>query len=74
MLVLTRQKGQKVVIEVDGVCLELTVIDVRGDKVRLGFAGPGDFKINRKEVYDAIVAENRSAATLAADVLQPKER
>ena len=40
MLVLTRGKSQVVVVEIGGLKMELTVLDVKGDKVRLGFSAP----------------------------------
>ena len=59
MLVLTRQRTQSVMIGND---VEMKVVDVRGDKVRLGFIAPNSVAIHRKEVYDEIVRENQSAA------------
>jgi len=41
---------------------EYTVVDIRGDKVRLGFVAPADVPVHRKEVYEAIRRENRQAA------------
>lgn len=61
MLVLSRQKGQKVVI---GKEIELTIVDVRGEKVRLGIQAPAEVSVHRKEVFDAIAAENQSAAAV----------
>jgi carbon storage regulator len=64
MLVLTRQKSEEIYIEVGGQRMSVTIVDVRGDKVRLGFAGPESFKVYRREVYEDIVAENRAASSL----------
>jgi carbon storage regulator len=64
MLVLTRQKSEEIYIEVGGQRMSVTIVDVRGDKVRLGFAGPESFKVYRREVYESIVAENRAASSL----------
>ena len=61
MLVLARQRDQSVIIGDD---IEVTVVDVRGDKVRLGISAPKNVSVHRKEVYEAIRNENRSAATL----------
>ncbi len=66
MLVLTRQKNDKVVIQVAGLSIEITVVETRGDRVRIGFDGPRDFKIIRSELIDEVKAENKSAATLKA--------
>jgi carbon storage regulator len=42
--------------------IEVTVVDIRGDKVRLGITAPREISVHRKEVYDAIRRENRAAA------------
>src|SRR4051794_13125543 len=47
MLVLMRGKSQVVVVEIGGLKMELTVLDVRGDKVKLGFKAPAEFAIDR---------------------------
>ncbi len=51
MLVLSRKKNESIVINDN---IVVTVIDIRGDKVRLGFEAPNDVPIHRKEVYEAI--------------------
>ena len=51
MLVLSRKKNESVVINSDVV---ITVIEVRGDKVRLGIVAPKDVPVHREEVYEAI--------------------
>jgi len=53
MLVLTRVKGESIMIG-DGI--EVSIVDVRGDKVRLGFSAPPNITIHRKEVWLAIKA------------------
>lgn len=45
--------------------IEVTVVDIRGDKVRIGVTAPKAISVHRKEVYDAIQAENRAAARVA---------
>lgn len=52
MLVLSRKKNERIVISDD---IELTVVEIRGDKVRLGINAPPSISIHRREVYDAIV-------------------
>lgn len=59
MLVLSRQRDETIMIG-DGV--EITVVDIRGDKVRLGIKAPRSVQVHRKEVYEAIQVENASAA------------
>jgi carbon storage regulator len=51
MLVLSRKKDEKIVI---GDNITLMVIDIRGDKVRLGIEAPRDVTVHREEVYEAI--------------------
>jgi len=64
MLVLMRGKSQVVVVEIGGLKMELTVLDVRGDKVKLGFKAPAEFAIDRKELADKIKKENVAASKL----------
>jgi carbon storage regulator len=51
MLVLSRKKGESVIIREN---IVVTVVDIRGDKVRLGIEAPKDVLVHRREVYDAI--------------------
>ncbi len=55
MLVLSRHRDEEIVIG-DGV-ITITVIEIRGDKVRLGIAAPVDVPVNRREVYERIRRE-----------------
>ena len=59
MLVLSRQRDETIMI---GDEIEITVVDIRGDKVRLGITAPTRIAVHRKEVYDAIKRENEQAA------------
>ena len=59
MLVLTRKVGESIVIGED---IEVTVLEVRGEQVKLGIRAPRSVAVHRKEVYLAIQAENREAA------------
>jgi carbon storage regulator len=43
--------------------IELTIVDIRGDKVRVGIKAPSSVPVHRKEVYDAIRKENEGAST-----------
>ena len=54
MLVLSRQKDETIMI---GDNIEITIVDVRGDKVRLGITAPKEVSVHRREVYDAIQRE-----------------
>jgi carbon storage regulator len=60
MLVLTRKPGQSIMIG-DGV--EVQVLSVAGEKVRLGITAPRDVSIFRNEVYDRIENENQSESS-----------
>jgi len=59
MLVLTRKIHQSIVI---GDEVEVVVLEVRGEQVRLGIRAPKDVAVHRKEIYDQIVEENRGAS------------
>ena len=61
MLVLSRQRDETIMIGDD---IEITIVDIRGDKVRLGINAPTRIAVHRKEVYDAIQQENREAAQM----------
>jgi len=63
MLVLARKTGQSIVINDD---IELLVIEVRGDQVRLGINAPKNVPVHRKELLEQIRAENVKAATEAS--------
>jgi carbon storage regulator len=45
----------------------VTIVDIRGDKVRLGIDAPQDIPVHRQEVYEAIKRENEKAARLQAE-------
>ena len=66
MLVLSRQRDETIMIGDD---IELTVVDIRGDKVRLGIKAPSHVAVHRKEIYDAIKRENEQAACLRQNEL-----
>ncbi len=62
MLVLSRQRDETIMIGDD---IEITVVDIRGDKVRLGITAPTRIAVHRKEVYEAIKTENERASRLS---------
>jgi carbon storage regulator len=66
MLVLSRQRDETIMI---GDEIEITVVDIRGDKVRLGITAPTRIAVHRKEVYEAIRLENEQAARIAGSEL-----
>lgn len=61
MLVLSRQRDETIMIGDD---IEITVVDIRGDKVRLGINAPARIAVHRKEVYEAIRSENQRASQI----------
>ena len=66
MLVLSRQRDETIMI---GDEIEITVVDIRGDKVRLGINAPRAVQVHRKEVYEAIRRENAEASRVQVDDL-----
>tara|TARA_R110000868_G_scaffold411617_1_gene706376 strand:+ start:476825 stop:477193 length:369 start_codon:yes stop_codon:yes gene_type:complete len=63
MLVLSRQRDETIMI---GDEIEISIVDIRGDKVRLGINAPTRIAVHRKEVYDAIKRENTDASRLGS--------
>ncbi|MFO0011422.1 MAG: carbon storage regulator CsrA [Planctomycetota bacterium] len=71
MLVLSRHRDESIMIGDDVI---VTIVDIRGDKVRLGIEAPNDIPVHRQEVYEAIKRENRKANhTQPADLRGLKE-
>jgi carbon storage regulator len=64
MLVLSRQRDESIII---GDNIVVTIVDVRGDKVRLGIEAPREVSVHRREVYEAIQRENREASKIQVD-------
>ncbi len=69
MLVLSRQRDESIVI---GDNIVVTIIDIRGDKVRLGIQAPGEVPVHRQEVYEAIQRENHKPPQLQPDCPQSR--
>jgi carbon storage regulator len=61
MLVLSRQRDESIMI---GDNVVITIVDVRGDKVKLGIEAPIEIPVHRHEVYEAIRRENERAAQI----------
>jgi len=64
MLVLSRKKDEKIII---GDNITVMVIEIRGDKVRLGIEAPKDITVHRQEVYDAIKREHEEKRDISID-------
>ena len=69
MLVLSRKKNESIVINND---ITIVVVEIRGDKVRLGVEAPKEVPVHRREVYEAIkrseMAQNQGSANAANDL------
>ena len=59
MLVLSRQRDESIIIGDD---IVITVVDIRGDKVRLGINAPTSIPVHRQEVYEAIQREKAQSS------------
>jgi carbon storage regulator len=61
MLALTRKKGEALVVNNN---IEITILEIRGEQVKLGITAPKDVPVYRKEVYLQIQKENQAAISL----------
>ncbi|MFT4555423.1 MAG: carbon storage regulator [Planctomycetaceae bacterium] len=71
MLVLSRQRDESIII---GDNIVITIVDIRGDKVRLGIEAPKEVPVHRQEVYDAIQrerAQNETEEKVVDDTASP---
>ena len=66
MLVLTRKPDQSIMV---GTEIEITVLEVRGEQVRLGIRAPRNVTVHRKEVFEQIRLENQQASATSMDSL-----
>jgi carbon storage regulator len=66
MLVLTRKLQQSIVI---GDEIEVVVLEIRGEQVRIGIKAPKNVTVHRKEIYDQIQEENRGASEVRVEDL-----
>lgn len=74
MLVLSRQRDESIMIGDD---VEIIIVDVRGDKVRLGITAPKEIPVHRREIYDAIKkqkAEGTESEILKTGDIKPEQR
>ena len=71
MLVLTRRAGESVMIGDDVV---ITVLEARGDVIRLGIRAPRDVRVHREEVYRELQAANREAASPSDEAVEALTR
>ncbi|MEZ6090376.1 MAG: carbon storage regulator CsrA [Pirellulaceae bacterium] len=64
MLVLSRKKNESIVINND---IRIVIVEIRGDKVRLGVEAPREVPVHRREVYDAIQRVQQDDSTESVD-------
>ena len=70
MLVLSRKKNESIVL---GDRITITVVEIRGDKIRLGITCPAEVPVHRQEVFDAIHAKDEVAPAAAPVVVNNKQ-
>lgn len=66
MLVLTRKPDQSIMV---GNEIEITVLEVRGEQVRLGIRAPRNISVHRKEIFEQIKQENQNASSTSKEAL-----
>lgn len=71
MLVITRKSGERICLGDD---VTITVLEIVGSSVRLGIEAPPEVSVYRHEIYEAIQAENRAAASASVDDLPSKKQ
>ena len=71
MLVLSRTRDETIMIGDD---IQITIVDIRGDKVRIGINAPSHIAVHRREVYEAIQRENRLASKVQPDELKGADK
>jgi carbon storage regulator len=67
MLVLTRKRDESIIIGED---IEITIIGIDGDQVKIGIKAPKNVEILRKEIYLAIQEENRQATDISTNLIE----
>jgi carbon storage regulator len=65
MLILARKENESIII---GDQIEISIVNIKGDQVKLGIKAPREIKVYRLEVYNAIQEENRAAAQAKAEL------
>ncbi|KPV59743.1 carbon storage regulator [Paenibacillus sp. A3] len=70
MLVLSRKKGQSIMINGN---IEIYVVSIEGEQIKLGIKAPSDIKVYRKELLEAIEASNKEAISVKFDINEIKK-
>lgn len=65
MLVLSRKRDERIVIADN---IVITIVEIRGDKVRLGIEAPREVSVHRQEIYNAVQADKSAAAKPPANL------
>lgn len=71
MLVLSRKKGESLIIQDK---IEITILEVTGDTVKIGINAPKEIEVLRKEIHSMVKETNQEAAALLSDLQAIKER
>ena len=69
MLILSRKKDESIII---GDNIEISIVDIKGDHVKLGIEAPRTVKVYRQEVYEAILRENEAAVNSVTEFKLPE--
>ena len=67
MLVLARKKGESIMI---GDQIEVKVVGIEGDQIRLGITAPKSIKVHRSEIFESIQSENKQALNISASFFE----
>lgn len=70
MLVLSRRKGESIIIQD---LIEVTVLEVEGETIKIGIQAPRDIEVLRKEIYHAVQETNKQSIHGLADILKLKK-
>lgn len=68
MLILSRKKDESIIIDNN---IEISIVDIKGDHVKLGIKAPREVKVYRQEVYEAILKENEAAVNSVTEFELP---
>ncbi|MGR6905096.1 carbon storage regulator CsrA [Lysinibacillus capsici] len=71
MLVLSRKKGESIMI---GDQIEVKILAVEGDQIKLGIVAPKSVKVHRSEIFEAIQEQNKEALATSADFLSKLQK
>ena len=67
MLILNRKAGESIILNEE---IEVTILEIADGKIKLGIEAPKNVTILRKEVYEAVKAENEASVNISADIMK----